>query len=172
MDFVLNHLPRSDYDIFVDASTSWGIGGCCGTYFFAMSWTELRYVGLKPVIIARMELLAGLIAMLCFGNLIKRKLVRLYIDNDNAYHWLRKSRSSSLEGTKFLALWELWKYKLMCKVSPIWIPSAHNVTADTLSRGRIPTWLQRRGRRRRLTRKHICILRACPIKTWLTVLKL
>ena len=135
-----------------------------------MSWIELRNVGLKPNIIARMVLLTGLIAILCFGNLIKKKLDRLHIDNNNAYHWLRKSRSSNLEGTKFLALWELWKYKMECKVAPVWIPSEHNVTADTLSRGTIPTWLQRRGVRRRLTRKHIHLLQACPIKTWFNTL--
>ena len=36
-DFVLNRLPRSKFNIFVDASTSWGIGGCCGNLFFCMS---------------------------------------------------------------------------------------------------------------------------------------
>ena len=35
-DYVLDRLPRTEYDIFVDASTSWGIGGCCGRYFFSL----------------------------------------------------------------------------------------------------------------------------------------
>ena len=30
-DFILGRLPRAKYDIFFDASTTWGIGGCCGT---------------------------------------------------------------------------------------------------------------------------------------------
>ena len=34
MDFLLNRIPRHTDDIFVDASTSWGIGGCCGRFYF------------------------------------------------------------------------------------------------------------------------------------------
>ena len=109
MDFILNRLQRSQYDIFVDASTSWGIGGCCGIYYFAISWRQFRYLQVHVDIIARMELLAGLVAILCFEDLIRTKLVRLYTDNNNAYHWLRKSRTSDRQGTKFLALWELLK---------------------------------------------------------------
>ena len=118
-------------------------------------------------IIARLELLAALVSILCFGDLVRRKLVRLHIDNDNAYNWIKKSRSSNLLGTRYLALWELIKYKLECKVSPVWIPSDSNRTADTLSRGRVPSWLKRRGIRRRLRRTDVCLLRKCPIKTWL-----
>ena len=33
-DYILGNLPRSKYDIFVDASTSWGVGGCCGALYF------------------------------------------------------------------------------------------------------------------------------------------
>ena len=33
-DFILGKLQRSKYDVFVDASTSWGIGGCCGALYF------------------------------------------------------------------------------------------------------------------------------------------
>ena len=35
-DFVLNNLPRSKYNIFVDASTSWGMGGCCGRFYYSI----------------------------------------------------------------------------------------------------------------------------------------
>ena len=35
-DYVLDRLPRTEYDIFVDASTSWGIGGYCGRSFFSL----------------------------------------------------------------------------------------------------------------------------------------
>ena len=30
LDYILDRLPRAKFDIFADASTSWGIGGCCG----------------------------------------------------------------------------------------------------------------------------------------------
>ena len=36
MDFILKRIPQAHYNIFVDASTSWGVGGCCGRYFFAI----------------------------------------------------------------------------------------------------------------------------------------
>ena len=35
--FILGKLPRSEFDIFVDASETWGIGGCCGIYYFKFS---------------------------------------------------------------------------------------------------------------------------------------
>ena len=167
MEFIIERLPRSRSDIFVDASSSWGIGGCCGKYFFAISLASLKAMQVHVDIIARLELLAALVSILCFGDLMRRKLVYLHIDNDNAYNWLRKSRSSNLQGTRYLALWELMKYKLECKVSPFWIPSDANRTADTLSRGTIPSWLKRRGIRRRLSRTDARLLRKCPIKTWL-----
>ena len=74
-DFILDRLPRSRSDIFVDASSSWGIGGCMGEYYFTIPWEKLVWV--KGEIIARRELLACVIAILCFGDLIEGKLVRL-----------------------------------------------------------------------------------------------
>ena len=85
MDFLLDRLPRKEYDIFVDASTSWGIGGCCGRFYFKMSWISLMRKSIEVDVVARMELLSALVSILCFEDLIARKLVRLYIDNENAY---------------------------------------------------------------------------------------
>ena len=36
-DFILGNLPRCPDDIFVDASTEWGVGGCCGNQYFLFS---------------------------------------------------------------------------------------------------------------------------------------
>ena len=36
MDFILDRIPRAASNIFVDASTSWGVGGCCGSRFFTI----------------------------------------------------------------------------------------------------------------------------------------
>ena len=36
MDFILGRLPAAKSNIFADASTEWGIGGCCGEYYFKM----------------------------------------------------------------------------------------------------------------------------------------
>ena len=52
-----------------------------------MYWVELRYVGLKPDIIARMELLEGLIAIRYFGNLIKKKFTRFLASAATRQDW-------------------------------------------------------------------------------------
>ena len=36
-DFILDRLPRTKFDIFVDASEEYGIGGCCGNLYFKFS---------------------------------------------------------------------------------------------------------------------------------------
>ena len=97
--------------------------------------------------IARKELLAALVALLCFGSVISGKIVVLYTDNSNVSDWLQAGRSSKLAGLKYLALWELEKFKLGCKISPRWLPGKHNISADQLSRGSTPAWLQREGLR-------------------------
>ena len=74
-NFALDKLPLAQSNIFVDASTEWGIGGCCGEYYFQMPWCQLREV--RHEIIARKELLAALIAIFCFGDVIAGKLVKL-----------------------------------------------------------------------------------------------
>ena len=36
-DFILGRLPRTNFDIFVDASEEYGIGGCCRNLYFKYS---------------------------------------------------------------------------------------------------------------------------------------
>ena len=72
-EFILGKLPRSKYDIFVDASNSWGIGGCCGIFYFKFSWHDLPTFA--DEFIARKELLAALVALLWFGSVTKGKIV-------------------------------------------------------------------------------------------------
>ena len=36
-DFILGRLSRTNFDIFVDASEEYGIGGCCGNLYFKYS---------------------------------------------------------------------------------------------------------------------------------------
>ena len=43
-------------------------------------------VGVKEEIIARKELFARVVAILCFGELIEGRLVRIYTDNENVFH--------------------------------------------------------------------------------------
>ena len=80
-DFILGNLPRAKFDIFVDASTEWGIGGCCGNLFFKYSWSELTQLQMDAI--ARNELLAALIALHCFRPAVEDKIVILYTDNTN-----------------------------------------------------------------------------------------
>ena len=82
-DFILGNLPRTRDDIFVDASTEWGNGGCCGNQFFIYSWSHFSTLGLQYI--ARKELLAALVALQCFSLTITDKLVVLYTDNSNVH---------------------------------------------------------------------------------------
>ena len=142
-DFILGNLPRTKYDVFVDASTTWGIGGCCGNKFFKYSWAEIPHLGTECI--ARKELFAALVALRCFSSIIADRLVVLYTDNSNVSDWLATGRSPKLKGLKFLAIWEITKFSLRCKVSPRWLPGSHNTSADKLSRGCTPSWLHRDG---------------------------
>ena len=89
--------------------------------------------------------MAALFALQCFSSIVADRLVVIYTDNSNVRDWLAKGRSSQLQGLKFLALWEITKFRLRCKVSPRWLPGSHNITADILSRGGTPNWLRRVG---------------------------
>ena len=139
-------LPKHCNDIFVDASTDWGIGGCCGKYYFQFAWAELGIFHID--IISRKELFACLISLWCFAPEITIKYIVLYTDNSVAARWLSKGRSKHVKGNQFLACFELQKYKLGCKISPRWLPGSKNYSADDLSRNKLPDWLRRGGVRR------------------------
>ena len=71
-DFILGRLPQTNFNIFVDASEEWGIGGLCGNLYFKFPWSELP--DFVHEFIARKELLSALVALHCFGHVIKGKL--------------------------------------------------------------------------------------------------
>ena len=73
-DFILGRLPRAKYDIFFDASPTWGIGGYCGSLYFKISWDEINPF-FDIDVIARKELLAAVVALWCFSSAIHRKIV-------------------------------------------------------------------------------------------------
>ena len=168
LKFILNDLARAKNNIFIDASTSWGIGGCCGPNYFCIPWSELSTFNTD--VIARKELLACLVAVFCFGDIIANQLVSLYTDNQNVVVWLRKGRSTSSLGNSFLAAWELGKYRARCKISPAWLPSTHNRTADALSRNTIPDWLARGGRKLNPDLGMIASYVVHPIRAWSSIL--
>ena len=112
--------------------------------FFLYPWEDLMDFGAD--FIARKELLAALVAVFSFRERIVGRLVNLFSDNSSAVQWLKKGRTANPLGNTYLACWELIKYISRCKITPKWIPGNHNPTADALSRGTVPNWLQARGR--------------------------
>ena len=127
MDFVLNRLPEATSNIWVDASTTWGIGGCCGPLYFMIPWNKLNQITTKTI--AQKELLATIAAIYTFNDRIHGSITKLFTDNTNVFNYLRSSKSISLG---LLAVWELGKYIAECKITPIWVPSVVNGTADAL----------------------------------------
>ena len=71
-NFILvGNLSSAKFDIFVDASTEWGIGGCCRNLLFKIHWQELRRLEVDAI--ARMELLAALMLFIVFGQLSRTR---------------------------------------------------------------------------------------------------
>ena len=81
--FILGKLPRHNDDWFVDASTSYGYGGVCGSFYFKTPHTEL-----KQRILLNDVGLGALFAFLVFANHAPRSFIRLYSDNKNTVAWL------------------------------------------------------------------------------------
>ena len=123
-----------------------------------------------PKFIAQKELLAALVAIFCLKHAISRKIIRLYSDNEPAVQWLKKARTSNKIGNNYLVCWELQKYKLRCKISPEWIPGQSNTSADKLSRGNLPEWLERRGSRKTCRLSKIEYYIANPELSWSSIL--
>ena len=84
MDFVLNRLPKATSNIWVDASTSWGIGGCCGPLYFKVPWNKLNQITTKTI--AQKELLATIAALFTFNDKIRGSMAKLYTDNSNVFN--------------------------------------------------------------------------------------
>ena len=89
--FILDELPAAPTPIFVDASTSWGIGGVNGYDYFSLSHEVLRphicacpgWESYPRVPVARLELLAAYVAVQMFAPRYPGHLVVLYSDNSN-----------------------------------------------------------------------------------------
>ena len=107
--YVLNDLPHSQNNWFVDAATSWGIGGFAGSFYFAVPNEDLTSIFYlyekclnkshfeipeKSLPIAYIELIAALIGFSLFSSLAKNTIVSLFSDNTDVVAWLRKSRCS------------------------------------------------------------------------------
>ena len=72
-DFVLGRLQRGSHDIFVDASSEWGIGGCYGRYYFKFPCSKFEAFGAD--FISRKELLAAIVSLFCFQEFLRDSFV-------------------------------------------------------------------------------------------------
>ena len=116
--------------------------------------------------IAYIELLAALFAIAVFSNLCARTLVRLNSNNTGVVAWLRKGRCREGLGFKMLSAIELIKRRECIKISAYHVRGKNNSTADHLSRGGVPEWLQRRGRKIDPKIPEIYEMITDPIKSW------
>ena len=180
-NFLLSKLPNTRDEWFVDASTSWGIGGCCGYKYFSINKTKLfRFFELynncnsksdilipyTRLPIAYLELLAALVGLAAFSALNPNSIVRLNSDNTDVVSWLKKGRCKAGIGFRILAAIELLKKKFNLKISPRYIPGSKNTSADALSRGTIPTWLCKHGQSLTIDLDSIFNLVSNPLEAW------
>ena len=123
-------------------------------------------ISLQRLPIAYIELIAALVGISVFSELQPNKLINLYTDNTDVVAWLRKGRCSAGLGFKLLAAFEFFKRKHGIKISVHHIPGSHNNSADTLSRGSIPTWLKLRGQRLKVDLHTLTSLIEHPLRFW------
>ena len=93
--------------------------------------------------IAYLELLAALAGFACFSVFQPNKIIRLNSDNTDVVAWLTKSRCAAGIGFKLLAAIEFYKREYSLKITTRHIMGCRNNSADSLSRGVIPMWLQK-----------------------------
>ena len=106
-----------------------------------------KYVKFEDVKIAYRELLSAVIAFLYLAPKSPSSLVRINCDNQNVVSWLNKGRCSKSLGYRLLSIIELVKLRYNLKTSTFFIKSSSNTSADALSRGLIPRWLKKQGKR-------------------------
>ena len=126
----------------------------------------------EEVKIAYRELLSAVIALLYFAPCYPSSLVRINSDNQNVVSWLNRGRCSKKVGYRLLSVIELMKYKYDLKISTYFIESSKNTSADMLSRGKIPEWLEKRGVRYHIAIEKIDKILSNPIKFWKKALSL
>ena len=179
--WILSALPKAQDAWFVDASTSWGIGGCAGRTYFTLpnyqltslfslyhSGTHRNLMGIPKsrLPIAYIELIAVLVGFSVFAKNYSNQLVTIYSDNTDVVSWLRSSRCSAGIGFRLLAAIEFFKRVYNLKISARHIPGKHNMSADILSRGSIPDWLTRDGCRQPVNVKYLFHLINEPLQFW------
>ena len=69
-------------------------------------------------------------------------------------------------GFLLLSAIEFYKFKHGLKIKAFYIKSSHNTSADALSRGRIPPWLTKRGKKLKVNVEKILDLLSNPQLFW------
>ena len=151
--YILSTLPRETRSIYVDAASTGGIGGWAAYYYFI---TPLRLLGphvcrcdgwssFPRVDIAWLELFAAYVAIDLLAPQSPAHIITLYSDNTNVVAWLSRRRAPNPFVGAMVSAIECIKYKYFLKISARYIPSAHNVSADRLSRGTVPIRFLKHG---------------------------
>ena len=115
--------------------------------------------------IAYLELLAALAGFACFSVFQPNKIIRLNSDNTDVVAWLTKSRFAVV-GFKLLAAIEFYKREYSPQITNRHIMGCHNNSADSLSRGVIPIWLQKYVTRVLINIEELYLLTKNPILFW------
>ena len=153
--YILNALPAERRRIVVDAAPTGGIGGYASYTYYSVSllrltshWRRCEGRSAFPrVDIAWLELFAAFVAIDLSAARSPGQVVLLFSHNTNVAAWLTPRRSPNHFVCTRVSAIERLKYKFMLKLSVRYFPSAHNVSADLLSRNTIPIRFVRQGTR-------------------------
>ena len=113
-----------------------------------------------------MELLAALLGIICFIPSNRGRIIRLNSDNFDAVAWLQKSRCPAGIGFRILAVIELYKHIYNVKISTHHIKGVGNTSADSLSRGEVPRWLEKFGNKCNISLNNVINLLKNPLSAW------
>ena len=117
----------------------------------------------ESLTIAYLELLAAMIAVICFAPFCQDKCARLNCDNSAAVAWFQRGRCPTGVGFQMLAVTELYKHRHRVKISTLHIKGVANISADSLSRGKIPVWLKSFGKKCRLNLNNVADILRNPL---------
>ena len=143
-----------------------------GYSFFGSYSSFLKKVELKKrtlfedMFIAYRELLAVLLAFQVFAKTAPNTFIRVNSDNANVVSWWNKGRCSKRPGFLILAAIETLKFNFGLKTKAFYIKSAHNNSADALSRNLTPRWLVLRGVEQKINVAEIVKLIDNPLPFW------
>ena len=140
--------------------------------YHSVSDSHLMQIPRRRLPIAYIDLIAVLVGFSVFAKHHQNERIILYSDNMDVVGWLQKSRCSAGIGFKLLAAIEYFKRTYFLKISARHILGRHNNSADSLSRGSVPGWLNRGGCRRPTDLSFLYQLIEDPLNFWQKITKL